>query len=317
MIWNERAWDGVPFPELSDDQLLAICDKHGFGHAAIDRLPSTGVINTIYTLGDDLVLRVPKPGLLSDTYTESVAVPVAHASGVRTPALVAFDDDRDIVDVPYTVYERVHAGTLAFVDADDGDLVDVYHELGRDIARLHATVTDCPDPDGLLDDPGRHSTPEVAYETARRGFIGAEHVRFVERVFAAVEPALVDARRFRRFVHDDLQTTNVMADLDAYAAMIDWGDAGWGDPALDLCYLPITAVPHVLAGYREVMPIDGEDTIEARVWWDHIWDTLSNLRNRPEPGSIDEFRPGGQLFELLAFAMTDDGAAFVRRAMGR
>ena len=42
--------------------------------------------------------------------------------------------------------------------------------------------------------------------------------------------------------------------------IIDWDDAGWGDPAMDLVSLPLRVVDHVLAGYRSVMPLDGDDT---------------------------------------------------------
>ena len=48
----------------------------------------------VYALGERYVLCVPKdhPEAIADTYTGSVAAPVAHAAGVRTPALVVFDD---------------------------------------------------------------------------------------------------------------------------------------------------------------------------------------------------------------------------------
>lgn len=37
-------------------------------------------------------------------------------------------------------------------------------------------------------------------------------------------------------------------------AIIDWEDAGWGDPSLDFAAMPLTAVPAALAGHEEEAP---------------------------------------------------------------
>jgi hypothetical protein len=50
--------------------------------------------------------------------------------------------------------------------------------------------------------------------------------------------------------------------------LIDWGDAGWGDPALDLCGMDLRAIPLAIKGYREVQAFECDDTLEARVLWD-------------------------------------------------
>jgi len=42
-----------PFPEISDDLLHAIAERHGVGGAAIRRLPEVGIFNAIYALGSD------------------------------------------------------------------------------------------------------------------------------------------------------------------------------------------------------------------------------------------------------------------------
>src|SRR5262245_10053202 len=109
-------------------------------------MASTGVINAIYALDDTLVLRVPTshPAALADTLTESVAAPAAHAAGIRTPRLVVFDDSRTIVDVPFTIYERVHGETLGLLD-EPADIRHAWRGLGREVARMHASVTHCED----------------------------------------------------------------------------------------------------------------------------------------------------------------------------
>ncbi|HTW09569.1 MAG TPA: hypothetical protein VME46_18835 [Acidimicrobiales bacterium] len=90
--------------------MAALVDRYqlGIGADAVRPVRSTGVMHSVYALGDHLVLRVPKDHreAIADTYTGSVAAPVAHAAGVRTPALVVFDDERDIAPVPLSIFER-------------------------------------------------------------------------------------------------------------------------------------------------------------------------------------------------------------------
>jgi aminoglycoside phosphotransferase (APT) family kinase protein len=310
-LWEVEPWLDVPFPSPSGEQLHAVLAKHGLGSRSIEPLASTGVLNAIFALGDDLVLRIPKPidEGFADTYTESVAVPVAHAAGVTTPDLVVFDDDRDIFDVPYTIYERVHAETLAHASWTP----DACRELGRDLAVLHAGVSECPDPLGRLDDPGRWESAEFAATLARSGFLSPANVAFIEDLFTRVEPALIAARGCRRFVHNDVQDTNVMVKDGHYAALIDWGDAGWGDPAIDFRTMSMRGVPHALAGYREVQPLEEDDTAEARVIWDRLWSAASSLTKRPHPDRSDVGgAPGGRLLDLVSFLLSEDGRDWLR-----
>src|SRR4051794_11637831 len=111
----------MPFPTLSDAQLTAICTRHGLPPGPFGRLSETGVVNAIFTIADRAVLRVPKdhPGCLRDTWTESVAVPAATASGVRTPGLLAFDPSCDIVAAPFGIFEWVHV-PHGWPSTDDG-----------------------------------------------------------------------------------------------------------------------------------------------------------------------------------------------------
>ncbi|MDQ3106912.1 MAG: aminoglycoside phosphotransferase family protein, partial [Actinomycetota bacterium] len=231
----------MAFPELREDQLRAICERFGLPSGPFGRLPSTGVINAIYTVGEGLVLRVPKNvGVgLRDTYTESVAVPAAVAAGVRTPHLVAFDEACDIVEMPYGVYDRVHA-------ADGEPATDEgWRELGRDLARLHEGVTpaSCPDPLNRLDTPGRWTTADDVVASLP-GLDEADRAA-LEPVLRRLEAAVLswEATGRRRFLHNDVKDTNLLTLDGGYTAIIDWGDAGWGDPTIDLRTLPPDRLP--------------------------------------------------------------------------
>src|SRR5215207_6629343 len=130
------------FPEISDDLLHAIAERHGVGGTEIVRLPEVGIFNAIYTLGNDLILRIPRnhPAFIEAAHKEALAVPAARAAGVRTPALLAFDESTELLLVPYSIYERVHGETLGLLDHEPGDSPAAWRELGCDLALLHTHV---------------------------------------------------------------------------------------------------------------------------------------------------------------------------------
>lgn len=264
------ALHALPFPEPTEEQLQAICERHGLrADGGFGRLASTGVINTIVTIGHDLLLRLPKdaPEGWSDTLTESVAVPAAMAAGVRTPALVAFDEACDLVAVPYGIYEWIHA-PHGEPTTDEG-----WRDLGRDLARLHGGVDPaaCPDPLGRLDAPGRWCSADDVL--AALPGLDEDDVARLGKVLRQLEPAVQawEAGGVRRFVHDDVKGTNLLVgSAGGYEALIDWGDAGWSDPTIDLRTLPPERVPSLLEGYREVHPLDDEATFLDRVRWDQL-----------------------------------------------
>jgi aminoglycoside phosphotransferase (APT) family kinase protein len=266
----------VPFPELTDEQLVAICDRHGLPRGPFGRLPETGVVNAIFTIADVAVLRIPKdlPGCLRDTWTESVAVPAAMASGVRTPALLAFDASCDVVGVPFTVFEWVHV-PHGWPRTDGG-----WRDLGRQLATVHTGVDVCDDPHGRLDSPGRWTTVDEVLADVGAPLERAVH-EALARELRRLEPAL-EAGGTPRFLHDDIYGPNLLADDRTDEVwLIDWGDAGWGDAALDFRLVPPDHTPMVLEGYREVANID--DGFEDRVRWDQL---AATVRRVAEPAFV-------------------------------
>jgi aminoglycoside phosphotransferase (APT) family kinase protein len=297
--------DDGPFPELTPEQIDAIMARHGLDVSPqeISPLPSIGTVNTVLALGPHYVLRVPKATSVGvgDTLTESVAAPVARAAGIRTPALLVFDDSRALLDVPYTIYERVPGENFGAGNTDPDASADVYREIGRELARLHQRVRHCPDPHGYLDEPARLEPAEILDRLATEALVSAANVRWLNRVFDRLRPAVTGARGFRRFLHNDALPTNVIVKDGAYLALIDWNDSGWGDPALEFWAMPSRAISFALAGYREIAPLDGDETAEQRILWDHLCLALDFLQREPHPGNLSWGRPPfARLIELLA-----------------
>ena len=154
---------------------------------------------------------------------------------------------------------------------------DTWRALGHQLAHLHATVTACSDPNGWLDQPAHPDHQQLrALAVASAPELGDEVVRWVDGIEAALTTAAA-----RCFLHYDVHDMNLMCGRDgSLMAIIDWGDAGWGDPALELSEVPLRAIPYVLEGYRrDAAPLLG-DAPEARILADQLFRGLEDLRDR-------------------------------------
>ena len=279
----------IDFPRTLIDALLA---HHGIRDSWTPLL-ATGVANRIYATRD-VVLRVATddPQAVEDARTESVAAPVARAAGILTPRLIAFDDSRALVDRPYSLWERVNGETLGLLDLDERRLARAWREVGRELARLHDQVTACPDPNGWLDAPGR--SLDLAAYLDRMLVEGVIDRRFADEARSLVNDLAPHAiaPNHVRFVHDDMHAWNVMCTREGeLLALIDWGDAGWGDPTLDFGYVPLELIPEVLAGYESESAAGLGEFLEARIVWDQLHATMQRLaRGRGPVPQIEVFR---------------------------
>jgi hypothetical protein len=86
--------------QISEEILRGIRRKHKIDFEGYLPLKSVGIINEVYQLGDRYILRVPKyfGGPTDQAFREEKAIPAARAAGVRTPDLVAFDADCDVLE---------------------------------------------------------------------------------------------------------------------------------------------------------------------------------------------------------------------------
>jgi aminoglycoside phosphotransferase (APT) family kinase protein len=306
------------FPPVSDEDLHAITERHRLGAKAVAPLPSIGITNAIFALGDDYILRVPRnhPNPIATAYREARAVPIARRLGVRTPELIVFDDSREILPVPYALYEHAHGEPLGLLEREPRETAETYRSLGRDLARLHEGVTE-------QDVDGRHEcalTPHGRPEPERlaaEGYFTAVEVRWLDAWFDRLAPAVAAPVR-PRFLHGDVQATNVLVQLSTleYATLLDWGNTGWGDVAIDFVGLPFRAVPYVLEGHRQVAPPEGNETIEARILYYLLWFALMVLPRPPQPNFSWAERPLGMLLEILRFFLEQPAEPWTRLADG-
>ncbi|MFK7600623.1 phosphotransferase family protein [Deinococcus sp. SM5_A1] len=289
-------------PDLTPAELAAFSQKYGL-EGKLERLPSVGIVNRVYRAalnGQPIVLRIPMPGDVKDALTESVAAPAAFHAGVRTPELLIFDDDRDVVDTPVTLYAFAPGRSLDGHGWAEGDprLLCAYREAGRELARLHRNVTAAPDPQGRLNPIAPPNLPRTLTRVTDSKKLGLADAMWatetVSRLLAAAPPPAPV------FLHNDLHAGNLMVtDTGAVTALIDWGDAGWGDPVLDLTYAGPLAAPELLRGYREEAVLEGSATLRLLAYL--LEDATRRLAYVPEGHETDLWytRPGTALMQLL------------------
>ena len=112
----------------------------------------------------------------------------------------------------------------------------------------------------------------------------------LERAAKALRPALQGPLAVR-FLHNDIHAMNVMYARDGpLLALLDWGDTGWGDPALELAQVPLGAAPFVLQGYESEAHLD--NTSEARILWDKLC------------AAVEQFEKGGAYDKSLDHLLT-------------
>lgn len=266
---------------LAPSVIDAMFARHGVS-GPWEPLPSLGLANRIFATRD-VVLRVATdhPDGVVDARTESVAAPVARAAGILTPRLIAFDDTCRLVDRPFSLWERVHGETLGLTKLARHQVANVWRGVGRELARLHL-VRECADPDGYLDQPARdQDISAVVKRLVDAGRVDINVARRIERMVEELLPHIAE-RIETRFIHDDVHPMNVMCSSSGeLLAIIDWGDAGWGDPSLDFAAIPLDDIPSALEGYEAEAPgLLGRDP-EARFAWNKLLDGMDDLWETP------------------------------------
>jgi aminoglycoside phosphotransferase (APT) family kinase protein len=294
--------------EITPAAIQAIAQRQGLSADRFELLPATGIINAIYRLGDDLILRVPRnhPAHVDQLRREAVAAPAARAAGVRTPRIIAFDDTCELLPVPYLIVERIPGEALGTLDLEPGATPDVWRELGRDLARLHRGVP----AGGLAGSPAEpeRQLPDLRPLVDQRvadGWFAEPEARWLRTWLAQLAPVATQPVR-QRFTHADVQTTNLMVSPDGhtYRALIDWGCAHWDDPVVDFLAMPFAAVPFILKGHRDLVPLDDDASAEERILWRRLQLLLEILPRGAAPGLSWGERPTAWLVDLFRFFLS-------------
>ncbi len=278
---------------LDDVRLLA--HRYDVSSAEVHEVPG-GVANRGFTLGPRLFVRVARTGFEDDLRKETAVVPVARKAGVRTPAILEYDESRTQVDASYVVVERVH-GIEPHITPS---------EVTLDLARLHSTEhVALP---GVAED-GWGEPRETVEDLATRGYLDAGTADWLTGWFDRLE------QRFDRsaqavLLHGDVAPHNLLVDpVDgSLQALIDWGDAAWGPRAFEFAKIRLTEVAHLLPEYLSATadPTLTSDDLAAGILYLHLSWALGKLSADPWPAQRHwTAPPTSRLLNLLNFFTTN------------
>ena len=181
----------------------------------------SGANGKVYRLTKDEMIKVFRPGItLQEIEAEREASRKAFLLGV--PCAIAFDTVK-AGNCYGTVYETLNAATITERIRENASRLEELAEASTKLLReLHATEV----PEGQLPPADRllHGTIDKI-----AGDFNPDEVEKIHALYAAIP-------RMNRFVHNDYHTKNVMETGDGELMLIDLGDAGAGNPMIDLIH---------------------------------------------------------------------------------
>lgn len=266
--------DDAPFPTLTGEEKQALSDRYGLEGRWIELGPQ-GWVHRVYRVGE-AVVRLPRnhPECICDTLTEAVALEALQGFNFPTPRLIAFDDRRDLLPVPFQIVEYFNGRPVEDLSQVPPALPAM---IGSLLATLHRDVVHVPDPNGWLDDVDLEETSSELARACDRRLLSESQKSWSEKVIHAVSPHLKSEQE-SVFVHNDVHELNILVG-EVGTVLIDWGDAGWGDPAHDFSTLPPAWITGALQSYETVRPLS--DSVRARIMWNQLG---LALRKMQEPG---------------------------------
>jgi aminoglycoside phosphotransferase (APT) family kinase protein len=267
----------------NSNALAAISAKHQLGESNWQPLSHPGIVNQVYTT-NSFVLRIPHRAdfALEDTFTERHILPLVQ-SQVRTPALFVFDSDRDILPVPFSIFSRIPADPLHRAKKVNRQ------KIAEAIHQVHSLAIQ-PHPD--LDE---HPVPELdEYFEVTKKFPDPEQ-HWIATWLHQLSP-INELPYSELFIHGDLHEHNLLIDDNQNPWLIDWGDAGHGDPAVDFAILPTEHFIPILAEYQKLASPD--QTLTARVALNQFLHHLRMAESARDQNLPDPINPLRNLFKL-------------------
>ena len=220
----------------------------------VRRLPPLGTDNQLFRLGDDLLVRMPRiPGPAETVAFEHTWLPrlAAHLA-VAIPAPVALGEPGEGFPWPWTVVPWI----------DGANPTEASYDPEEWAAELGAFVRACrevPGMDGPVTTEGRGG-PLPALDGWVREWTAKADPAEVSRdaVLAVWEDALAAPAYDGEpcWFHGDLHDGNILVRDGRLTAVIDWGAAGRGDPAIELNAMWGYVPPAASEPYREAVGLD-------------------------------------------------------------
>ena len=219
------------------------------------RVEPEGTVNVIYRLGVDKSVRLPRIEWAAEEehQREHLILPIlANQLPVRIPAPIAQGEPGSGYPWPWWVFDWIE-GDLPTAPIDAVEVAAFVAALQR-VDTRHA-----PEPSGNRDKPLAFRDRWVREALERVTAPGA--VELWERAMNAPP-----WRRARAWIHADLDRRNVLVREGRLVAVLDWGGAGLGDPAIDVMAAWKLVAANERDQFRNLLDVDDDTWLRAQGW---------------------------------------------------
>ncbi len=255
---------------MTQQQVELVARKHGFlGDVRLRQ--HQGIVNDIWDLGCEAILRVPKEQEFAEDYDfEAQIQHFVSALGLKVPKVLHYEPPSEEGAFPYMIIETKSGDSLGSLPYDENIYVAVLDAIGEQLAQLHRMSL----PENWIsraqsrwwaDDPA-----EELDKVSLSQNLTSEEIRwcetFILRLLKAFDRHPTSHSQSTILVHHDLHPWNVLIEDMRLQAVIDWGNACCGDPAVDFSGFPLWAIPQLLKSYKQ-MGGQIDETIYGRILW--------------------------------------------------
>lgn len=246
---------------------LIVAQFRQWAELPIQPVASTGTDNTLFRLGDDMVVRFPRVEWAVPQVTKEHQWLPMLAPHLTTPISMPLALGEPGFGYPWqwSVQRWIEGSNAIVTDVHDDD--DVACALGQFVNELHAIdATHGPHAGAHNFNRGvqlvaRDAATQAALD-ASRGFVDVDALRCIWRDALALPTWTGDGV----WVHGDLAPGNMLVHGGELAAVIDFGGLGVGDPAVDMLIAWNYLSPRARQRFRQTVNVDEATWHRGRAW---------------------------------------------------
>jgi aminoglycoside phosphotransferase (APT) family kinase protein len=224
----------------------------------ITPVQSTGTVNAIYRLGNDLCVRLPRVKRWADDLIRELEwLPrLSRHLPLTIPEPVSKGGPRSEYPFPWAIYRWIEGQTFDSVGVSDENQAAV--DLAGFIRELRRF-----DPSGA---PRTGRRPLIELDEKTRAVIESLQAVETEEVMTAWETSLraPEWDGHPEWIHCDLLPPNLLVEGGRLSAVIDFGFAGVGDPAQDVTPAWSVFGKSARNVFRNVLDVDAPTWVRAR-----------------------------------------------------
>jgi aminoglycoside phosphotransferase (APT) family kinase protein len=238
-----------------------LSEQHpGLANGSISEVRSTGTVNALYRLGEDLCVRLPLIERWAEDLTKELAwLPwLAERVPIRIPEPVAKGEPTSRYPFDWAIYRWIEGRPYS------DEIVDDEREAARRLARFVAELRAA---EVLPNAPRGGRAPLRTLDGATRNAIEAARGVIDSDAALAVWDHAVEAAEWvgsAVWIHADLLRPNVLVDAGRIAAVIDFGGVGVGDPAADVIAAWSVFGVAGREAFRSALNVDQDTWVRAR-----------------------------------------------------